>query len=158
MKIVLLFVFSFYVFIAQAQFIKELRFKKNAKTLATYRMGDAVTVFVLDKPLTGYITWIKQDTIYVNRYAIALSEITHMPKKQRPKKKLTVANLGLTTLGVGITAAGIYLSNQENLGTAIGYASIIGYGGLAVDQFTNLFRGRKKIKLNSVYRLQILDI
>jgi len=140
----------------------QLLLRKNGKVIKRFYRGDDIIITTsLQQPLYGYITGIKEDSIFLNQIGFSLKEITALQKPKSPKKTMQISaeQLALITLGVGLTTAGITLSEWENFGTSLAYASVLGYGPIVVNKImtARIFK-KKRYHLGKKFGLQVLDL
>lgn len=161
--LLLLFSFFFCVVTVTAQRTEpQLLLRKNGKVIKRFYSGDQLIITTsFHQTLVGYITAIKEDSIFLNQIGFSLKEIVAVQKPQSPKRSMQVSaeQLALITLGVGLTTAGITLSEWENFGTSLAYASALGYGPIVLNKImtARLFK-KKRYRMGNKFALQVLDL
>jgi len=140
----------------------QLLLRKNGKVIKRFYRGDQIIITTaLKQPLAGYITALKEDSIFLNQIGFSLKEIAALQKPKSPKRTMQVSaeNLALITLGVGLTTAGITLSGWENFSTSLAYASALGYGPIVLNKImtARVFK-KKRYRMGNKFALQVLDL
>lgn len=137
--------------------------KKGAKKALALGPGDELHVKLRNGSYAkGRITGFGNDTIRLNGYPVAASQVSEVLLKQRPKNAFpNMKTMLLITGGAGLTVAGLTLSDQQDFQQAAVTAAVIAYGPLLVRHFgLRLLRSmhRKKYRIGKKFRLQVLDL
>lgn len=136
--------------------------KKGAKKKQTYTEGDVITIVCKnDSVYSGRITLLYNDTIYLYGRPFPRTGIrTVLIPHKKNKFPLDWKTAALITAGSVAVAGGLMLNGQEKRDEAWITGFALGYGGF-ISQYA--FRGllgtmkRKKYRIGSKYRLQVLD-
>jgi hypothetical protein len=129
--------------------------KKGFKKVYTFVEGEAIRFRTdLNREVRGAISLIKGDSLRVNGIWFRTAQIKKIIL--RDKKGITGPFL-LTSVGVGLTAAGMTLANWASFGEAVAYASVIGYGNYVVQNFIPALK-RKQFRIGKKFNLQTVDL
>lgn len=136
--------------------------KKGINKKRTYTEGDRIFLQLTnDTTITGLITLLKNDTIYLTGKPVPLSKIQAVliPRKRNrfPADAKTMLLIGA---GSGLTAVGLTLNDNEEWDDALIAGFAIGYGGLLTKYLGNgIFNAiqRKKFRIGKRYRLLLID-
>ena len=130
--------------------------KKGYKKVRTFREGDVLKFETMDgSRVHGGLKLVKKDSIYVNSYWFAASDIKKIFLRDN-RYHFNSRLFLLTTAGVVLSTIGITLANWASFETALGYSAVIGYGGFLIYNFPNL--KRKKYNIGKKFTLQTFDL
>jgi len=151
--LLLLFLFAAYSSSAQRGmlFVK----KKGFKKVASFAEGSPIIFQTKDGGISeGYISLIRNDSIYVNGLAYHKNYISRIIL--RKKNHQLKSDLLYTTAGVVICTAGMTLAKWTTPENAFVSSAAIGYGNLLI---ANLWMfSRKQYLLGKRFSLQTLDL
>ena len=151
----LLLLFLFAAYSASAQrgmlFVK----KKGFKKVASFGEGSPIIFQTKDGGISeGYISLIRNDSVYVNGLAYHKDYISRIIlQKRNPRLK---KDLMLTTAGVLLCTAGMTLAEWTTPENAFISSAVIGYGNFLIANLS-MFK-RKHYVIGRRFSLQTLDL
>jgi len=130
--------------------------KKNGKKVRSYPEGSFITMQTNDGVISGHITLLRRDSVFINGRGLHYSEIKKiiLPKAM---EHLNFKNFLYTTAGAGLTTLGMSVSKVETFGRALSYSLVIGYTPWAWG-FLRKTLTKKKYKLGKKFKLQVFDL
>jgi hypothetical protein len=139
-----------------------LYIKKNGKKVKTYTEGSFISVKLDDgRNIFGYINTVYKDSVYINNYGMRKDQITEvlLPKKEKQKIGMSAAQIGLITMGVGLSTAGMVASGYEDFQTALIYSCVIGYGPFILQRlFSSISFKRTSYKIGKKFTIDLFDL
>lgn len=137
--------------------------KKGIKKKIQYQPGDEINLRLkYGAGISGRITFLNRDTIYINNMAVPKTDIGFVLLKRKPKKPFPDAKtITLIAGGSALTSLGLYISDRDNATEALIAGPVIGFGPLLIKHFGGrIFRliPKARYKIGRRYHLQIIDL
>ncbi len=157
----LLFIFSLIIFSTNcySQPQVQLHLKKNGYVKKRIQVGDEISIFTNKQEVfKGNIFNLTRDSIYFRFATVALNTITAIKFPGKKKSTFQLNGIGLVTLGVALTTAGLIASGWKEFPEALAIAAIIGYTPYLF-QLVKLVSFKKyKYKIGKQFTLLVWDI
>ena len=130
--------------------------KKGFKKVASFSEGDPFRFRTNGGgQVEGYISLIKNDSIYVNGMGYHQSSIRKIIVRKK-EKIITGEQLLYVTAGVALSTTGMTLAKWASFGTALATSAVLGYGNILV-RYLFHFR-RSQYRIGKKFTVQTLDL
>ena len=137
--------------------------KKGIRKKISYTVWDSIGLRLQDGSLrSGYITNLKNDTVFINGHPVEKRAIKQVLLKRRPKNKLPdVKTMALIAGGAALTSVGLAISDPQHKTEAIIAGPVIGFGPMFIKYIAKgSVRAvmRKKYRIGKRFYLHISDV
>jgi hypothetical protein len=150
-------IFSFLMCSAQEP---QLQILKNGKIKK--RISEGMVIKVVDHSNDVYIGpfYVINDTlIRVGKGIIGTSSIKQLAfLKKRVTQPFNWTRFGYTTLGVGLSVAGMTLSGWEDFPNALLYSAVLGYSSYIIGPLTKISLKKKKFTFKGNKRIRVWSL